>query len=112
MKRRKFIRHPEVGGSAAYMGIGHTGGGAVVWAYVDGRLETWTDSRTHQDMYGNERFDYWRGRYEGFTGKLSIVAPSGTNYRSPPRWLTDKLEAEFGGDFEIHSFNPPKRNSK
>ncbi len=105
----KFYEHDAEGGGPDYMGIGHSGGDVVVWAYVDGKLMTWTDHRTHQDVLGSSRFDYWRGRYEGFTGKISIVGPSGRPYQSPPAWLMDKLGEEFGEDFEIHSFNPPRR---
>ncbi len=106
----KFYEHDTNGGDEEYMGIGHSGGGVVIWAYVDGKMMTWTDlGKNHEDVLGKDRFDYWRGRYEGYTGKISIVGPSGRPYQSPPVWLMDKLNEEFGEDFEVHSFNPPRR---
>ncbi len=109
--RKRVIKHTAEGGSASYMGIGHSGGEVTVWAWVDGGLEMWEDDLTHEDVMGKNRFDYWRGRYEGFTHTCSAVPPCDTQYSQIPTWLKDALEMEFGGDIEFHSFNPPPRGS-
>ena len=106
----KFYEHDSEGGSADYMGIGHSGGDVAIWAYVDEELLIWTDlGKNHIDVLKDKLTDYWRGRYEGFTNKISVVCPSDRPYQSTPSWLKDKLTAEFGEDIEFHSFNPPRR---
>lgn len=60
---------------------------------------------------GDARDDYWRGRYEGYTNRLSFVPPAGTQYKYLPSWLRDKLEEHFG-DFEPHGFNPAKKKGR
>lgn len=111
MAKRKITHHRPEQHTTQYMGIGHTGGG-VIWAYVNGTMWTWEAEKVlglmHKDLVKNYE-DYWRGRFETHTGKLSVIAPNGLKAHRPPSWLMDKLETEFGGDLEVYGFNPVRK---
>ena len=110
-RRHKTIRHDDNSAGSTYLSIGHTSPDVIVWAYAGGEILTWhPDEGTHAEVMGAVRDDYWRGRYEGYTNILSFVPPAGTQYRSLPTWLRDKLETYFG-DFKPHGFNPAKKRS-
>jgi len=95
-----------------YFNIGHgeetessfDPGTHVVWVLNrDMDIEKAPGNKTHGIVWGHDFSDQtWKGRYEGDTGRLSIVSPK--SFRGAPSWLMDKLESAFGFISEIHQF--------
>lgn len=93
-----------------YFEIGHGMGPAyVVWAWIDGRIETSRlieidedsgmaiDDETHGTLWGHRVTDLtYKGRFEPETGKLSIVIPDRWKHRHKvPDIVLSALERKF-----------------
>jgi len=78
----------------------------VVWVLDKNKeISTAPGIKTHGMVWGHDFCNYtWKGRYEGDTGRLSIVAPDGFP-RKAPSWLLNKLEQKFSFISEVHEFN-------
>ncbi len=79
--RPPIIYHDSLADGVEYMGIGHSGGDVTVWAWVGDELKTWGDDKTHQDVLGDKKYAYWRGRFEGYTKTLSSVVVPASSWR-------------------------------
>ncbi len=92
-----------------YIDIGHLDE-AILWLYYRQRIDTASTKggRTHAKVWGEKASEYWRGRYEPKTGKLSITPPFMHRNRNAPQYLIDKLEEKFGGGCDVYQFNPGK----
>ena len=90
-----------------YLDIGHSDPDAILWIWFQGKIHLWSVSEgMHSEVFGPDANKYWRGRYDPRTGRVSVAIPQGTKYKAAPSWLMDALEAEFGGDVAIATFNP------
>lgn len=77
----------------------------VVWVLMSGDIETAPGDSTHGAQWGHDYCDTtWKGRYEGDTGRLSVVIPCGAKSKLVPSSLLDKLEQQFGYVSEVHVF--------
>lgn len=92
-----------------YIDIGHLDD-AILWLWRRGKMETASTKggRTHAKVWTDKASDYWRGRYEPDTGKLSITPPFLKRHKNAPQWLIAGLEEEFGGDCDLYQFNQGK----
>jgi len=79
-----------------------------VWVLVDGEIESApTDEfdrpQTHGTLWGHDLAnETWKGRYEGDTGRLSVVPPE--RIMSVPQWMRDKLIQHFNYVTEINVY--------
>ena len=92
-----------------YFDIGH-GGIYVVWLWTIEGLEV-AYNITHEQAWGQETINCWRGRFDKDSQTLSIVAP-GTDmgkFRVPPEDLLEALSNRFGDDTEVVYFNRPQK---
>lgn len=96
------------------MDVGHDDPKDVlIWLYDDGHVFTARrSSGTHEEVWGVEAMNFWRGRYDGKTGELSATGPVLFKGSHIPQTLIDALEARFGGDIEIFGFNPAYRKTR
>ncbi len=115
---QKACQQSEIQDAEHYFSIGHGDyneeHGAepdyVVWAYINGRVETSGVSEmdpetgseieggggTHGSIWGHHITERtYKGRYEPQTGRLSIVKPAGTEYREVPDVLMSELYRVF-----------------
>lgn len=96
-----------------YIDIGHGTGESFLWVYFRGRLDIRkTGSRTHEKIWGRACMNWWRGRYDGKTNRVSVTPPVSSPFKSAPKALIDLLEEHFGGDIDVWEFNPPRRARK
>jgi hypothetical protein len=75
-----------------------------VWVLRQGRIDARpASSGTHGSIWGHDFADKtWKGRFEGDSGRLSVVAPE--KGMQMPGMLLGKLRAEFGDIVEVHLF--------
>lgn len=95
-----------------YLDIGHTleNSNNYIWVFDKGEIISIRQDEEklrHADAFPG--FDFganWTGRYEGDTGRLSIVGPSRgiSKYRSVPPSVMEKLKYEFPNITKIFKF--------
>jgi hypothetical protein len=88
-----------------YIDIGHGQPGAIVWLYRDGRVwKGLASAGTHEERWGMDAMNFWRGRYDPQTNKLSVVGPVALENSSPPHDLMQALKSVFT-NAEVVQFN-------
>ena len=97
----------------SYIEIGHDNPRATLWVFTpDKKLVTRRVTKkwnTHEDIWGIECANWFRGRHDPDTCELSLVFPVGwPKYYGLPVGLEDALIDEFG-DCRTYEFNPGKR---
>lgn len=90
-------------------GVGSDNNTHMIWVLKNNRIDARPAlnaagvSQTHGTIWGHEFCDKtWKGRYEGDTGRLSIVAP--VPGMQLPGLLMGKLQQTFGKISEVHVF--------
>ncbi len=91
-----------------YIDIGHQNlDGVFVWLLNQGRIEASPAAHgTHEQIWGQDGINNWRGRYYSNTNDCSVIAP--VNWNKPgqiPSYVRDLVEARFGPVNWV-SFNP------
>jgi hypothetical protein len=103
---KRFLTYHDVGHS-----LSTSGEGPILWVYDKGELQKAVYSRgegitTHGEAwpeYGGE-LDHFHGRYEPWTGKLSVVKPERMRLRDLPEVLLEELYRGFPGITEIKEY--------
>ena len=92
----------------SYIDIGHqTNEGVWVWLYGPPLTALKAAAGNHEQIWGMDAMNYWRGRYVEKDHEASVIAP--INWRFPghiPQAIFDALESKFGGDIVYTAFNP------
>lgn len=93
----------------SYMDIGHGDPDAYVWLYADGRIQSVRASvGTHEQLWGMDAMNFWRGRYDEKKGEISIMPPVARRHQAAPEFLKELLELHFGVN-RVYEFNNPKK---
>ena len=80
-----------------YWRIGHSDPEDIIWLMDSYNLNQITaGDNSHENLFGKDYENHWRGRYEKSTGFCSIAPPKDeTGYKRPPQVLLDILKGRF-----------------